>query len=63
MSTQNSESDELQLAKSVQQACIEAAHDGFQDASMNGLCSEGAIEAAVSAIQKLDIEQVVKKQK
>lgn len=58
----NPKTEEIQLAESVKQACIEAARDGFQDASMSGLCSEGAIEAAISAIQKLDIEKVIQKQ-
>jgi hypothetical protein len=26
---------------------------------MSGLCTEGAMEAAISAIQKLDIEKIV----
>lgn len=61
MADQKSESKEIKLAKSVQQACIEAARDGFRDASMSGLCSEGAMEAAISAIEKLDIEQIIQK--
>jgi len=47
------------LAERVRKACIEAARDGFMDASMSGLCAEGAMEAAVSAIQKLDIEKII----
>ena len=48
-----------QIAETVKQACIQAAKDGFQDASMSGLCTEGAMEAAVSAIQKLDIQKIL----
>ncbi len=60
----NNSSDELnsseqQLAESVRKACVEAAREGFMDASMSGLCAEGAMEAATSAIQKLDIEKIV----
>lgn len=47
------------LARKVRQACIEAAREGFKDASMSGLCAEGAIEAAISAMQKLDVEQII----
>jgi len=47
------------LAVEVRNACIEAAREGFMDASMSGLCTEGAMEAAISAIQKLDIEKIV----
>lgn len=52
----------LNIAETVKSACIEAARDGFRDASMSGLCTEGAMEAAISAIQKLNVEEIVKKQ-
>jgi len=51
--------EQYQLAEKVKEACIEAAKEGFQDASMSGLCTEGAMEAAVSAIQKLDIQKIL----
>lgn len=47
------------LAERVRKACIEAALEGFMGASMSGLCSEGAMEAATSAMQKLDIATFV----
>jgi|AntDeeMetagen681_2_1112603.scaffolds.fasta_scaffold64846_2 hypothetical protein len=50
---------EVLVAQTVQSACIHAAKEGFQDASMRGLCSEGAIEAAIGAMQSLDIEHIV----
>lgn len=50
----------LQIAQKVKEACIQAAKEGFQDASMSGLCAEGAMEAAVSAIQRLNVEKIVK---
>lgn len=40
-------------------ACIRVSREGYQDASMSGLCSEGAIEASVGAIQSLNIEKIV----
>jgi len=49
------------VAEIIKNACIEAAREGFRDASMSGLCQDGAIEAAISAIQKLDVEEVIKK--
>jgi len=48
-------------AEVIRQACIKAAKEGFMDASISGLCTEGAIEAAISAIQNLDLSKVVKK--
>lgn len=53
--------DQYQIAEKVREACIQAAKDGFQDASMSGLCTEGAMEAAISAIRKLEIEQIIEK--
>ncbi|WP_372635001.1 acetyltransferase [Fodinibius sp.] len=50
---------DIRLARKVRQACIEAAQEGFKDASMSGLCAEGAMESAISAIQKLDIEKLI----
>ncbi len=50
---------EMALAERIQQACIEAAKEGFRDASMQGLCTDGAMEAAVSAIEMVDIEKII----
>jgi hypothetical protein len=61
MVEQTSESEKRKLAELVQQACIEAARDGFQDALMSGLCAEGAMESAISAIEKLDLEKIIHK--
>lgn len=54
-------SDELRLAREIRDACAEAAKEGFQDASIQGLCQEGAMEAAVSAIERLDLKTLLKK--
>jgi hypothetical protein len=51
---------ETELAEKIKSRCIEAAKQGFRDASISGLCRDGAIEAAVSAIQKLDAAELVK---
>lgn len=53
---------EQQLAERIRKACLEAAREGFMDASMSGLCAEGAMEAAISAIQKLDLNKVIENQ-
>ena len=52
-------SNERQIGQKVRQCCIQAAREGFRDASMQGLCAEGAVEAAIGAIQSLDIEQII----
>ncbi|MFD2533003.1 hypothetical protein [Gracilimonas halophila] len=51
--------DDKELAEHIRKACIKAAREGFLDASMSGLCTEGAMEAAISAMQSLDIEQLI----
>ena len=44
------------LAECVRAACIEAARQGYEDAAMAGLCGEGALEAALGAIERLDLD-------
>ncbi|MEX2641051.1 MAG: acetyltransferase [Balneolales bacterium] len=47
-------------AEKVRRACLEAAREGFREAAMDGLCSEGAMEAAVGAIESLDLDAIIK---
>lgn len=47
------------LAEAVRTACLQAALAGYEDAASNGLCAEGAWEAAISAIQSLKLEPIV----
>jgi hypothetical protein len=47
------------VANTVREACIRAALDGYQQASISGLCHEGAFEVAVDAIRMLDVAAVV----
>lgn len=47
------------LAERVRAACIQAALEGYEDAAIRGLCGEGAWEAAIGAIQRLDLEPIV----
>lgn len=47
------------LAEAVRRACLEAAHNGFEQASMDGLCAEGAIDVALDAIRSLDVSAIV----
>jgi hypothetical protein len=52
-------SNKIHLGQTVRNACIQAARESFRDASMSGLCREGAIEAAIGAMQSLDVEKLV----
>lgn len=54
-----STSEQLVLAEQIRNTCIKVAREGFMDASMSGLCTEGAMEAAISAMQSLDIEKII----
>lgn len=53
------ESDPLQLAATVRNACVRAALDGYERAQIAGLCQEGAWEAAVDAMRMLDIKGIL----
>lgn len=46
----------LEWAERIRRACLDAARQGYQDASQSGLCSEGALEVALSAIEMLDLK-------
>lgn len=59
MKTKTTASLTQQQAQQIREACIKAAREGFMDASIQGLCTEGAMEAAVSAIQMLDLEKLL----
>ena len=48
------------LAETIQQACIEAALQGYENAAISGLCHEGAWEAAISAIRMVDVDDVIR---
>lgn len=54
------EKRDQELAEKIRTKCIEAAKEGFRDASMSGLCADGAMEAAISAMQSLDLDQLIK---
>jgi hypothetical protein len=48
------------VARAVRDACFETAARRYEDASMNGLCHEGALEVALDAIRSLDVRPIVK---
>ncbi|ROO25484.1 acetyltransferase [Salinisphaera orenii] len=51
--------DELTIAAGVRDACIDAALAGYEDASISGLCGEGALEVAISAIRRLNLTETL----
>jgi hypothetical protein len=55
----NQKKFERQLAEEVRKACLDAAQEGFREASMSGLSREGAMEAATGSIQSLNLEKII----
>jgi hypothetical protein len=49
----------LRVAEGVREACIGAALAGYEDASIRGVCHEGAWETAVGAIRSAPLEDIV----
>lgn len=49
----------LVIMEKTKESCTKAAQNGFQDALISGLCADGAAEAAISAIQNLDLEKLL----
>ncbi|HEX6939331.1 MAG TPA: hypothetical protein VF158_07955 [Longimicrobiales bacterium] len=47
------------LAAAVRDACVQTAIEAFDDAGVRGLCGEGALEYALDAIRRLDLDAVV----
>lgn len=55
MIASSSHNSDREIAEAVRSACIQAAVDGYENASLSGLCAEGAFEAAISAIRMLEL--------
>lgn len=53
--------EHYQIARQVRDECIDAALSAYENASISGLCGEGAFEAAISAIRMLDVEALVER--
>ncbi len=51
--------EQRQLAEAIRQACLQAALAGYEDASISGLCHEGAWECAIDSIRSLDINALL----
>lgn len=50
--------DPRATAEAARQACIAAALAAYEEAGVLGLCTEGRWEAAISAMQSLDLRPV-----
>jgi hypothetical protein len=54
--------EQHRIAEAVRERCVRAALEGYERAAQDGLCHEGAWEAAVDAIRALDVDAVLKSQ-
>jgi|SRR5215218_10857768 len=50
--------DAAHLAEQVRTAVVEAGVAAYQDATLQGLCGDGAWEVAVSAMRRLDVRNI-----
>ncbi len=55
----NSTPDPRALAEAVRAACLRAAAEGYERAATDGLCAEGAWEAALEAVRALDLGRLL----
>jgi hypothetical protein len=53
--------DPLRLAEAVRAACLEAATAAYEDAGVQGLCAEGRWEAAIGAVESLNLQALLEK--
>jgi hypothetical protein len=51
--------DSDQIAEAVRAACERAAISAYEDAGIRGLCEEGRWEAAVGALQSIDLRKLI----
>lgn len=51
--------DANQIAEAVRAACVRAAVAAYEDAGIQGLCEEGRWEAAVGALESLDLRKLI----
>ncbi|MGE5603006.1 MAG: acetyltransferase [Nitrososphaerales archaeon] len=49
----------LRIGEAVRAACVRAALDAYERASIDGLCEEGALEVAMDAVRGLDVRRLV----
>ena len=55
----NLNKDQQELAEQVRQACVKTALDAYEEASIKGLCHEGAWEYAIDAMRTLKIDEAL----
>lgn len=51
--------DNMRLAEEVRNTLVQGALAAYEDAALQGLCCDGAWEAAVSAMRRLDLKPLL----
>ena len=51
--------DRRRLAAAIQQACLEAALNAYEDAGLSGLCHVGRWECALDAARSLNLDALL----
>jgi hypothetical protein len=59
MHLQEAEDQLLWVAEAVRAACLAAAQESYEEASMRGLCHEGAWEYAMGVVRTLDMRSLL----
>jgi hypothetical protein len=59
MNKQDVERERLRVAEAVRAACLSAALESYEEASVRGLCHEGAWECAIGAMRALDLQSIL----
>ena len=59
MNKYDEEQDCLRIAEATRAACLAAALESYEEASIRGLCHEGAWECAIGAIRSLNLRYIL----
>lgn len=52
--------EQRRFAEAIRAACLQAALTAYEDASLDGLCHEGAWECAIDAMRSLDLDALMR---
>ncbi len=59
MNVTDGQAELRRVAELIRAACVHAALEGYEQAGMDGLCHEGAWEAAIDAMRSLNLERIL----
>jgi hypothetical protein len=59
MHPQEADEQFLRVAEAVRAACLATAQESYEEASIRGLCHEGAWEYAMDMVRTLDVRSLL----